>query len=77
MGTAALRATAAISECVGIGYYTTHKVSANYNVAVGSRAGYELLNGANNSFFGHSAGYNITTGASNVFIGYEPFYFIY
>jgi hypothetical protein len=54
---------------VGVGYYTLGNATDNYNVAIGSAAGYNVTVGNRNTLIGYEAGYSMTGGYQNTYIG--------
>jgi len=56
---------------VGVGYYTLGNATNNYNVAIGSSAGFNVKSGYQNTLIGHEAGYSMTGGYQNTYIGQD------
>lgn len=66
------QASATPSENVAVGYNAMASLSltsAQFNVALGSGAGFSLTSGTSNHFIGHNSGNLLTTGSSNIAIG--------
>jgi len=65
-----------VSNNIGIGSYSLANVEtgANYNLAIGSQAGYSVSTGRRNLLLGYRTGRLITTGSNNILMGYyiEP-----
>ncbi|MCG2726489.1 MAG: hypothetical protein L6420_09635, partial [Elusimicrobia bacterium] len=63
------------SESMGIGVNAGRVNTGDYNVFVGSAAGYSNTTGYRNSFVGYQAGYSNITGYDNAFLGaYAGYY---
>ena len=63
---------------VAIGYQAMNATSegSDYNIAIGSRAGYDIDGGDYNLFVGYEAGYGGGSNNSNVGVGYRALYYL-
>ena len=59
----------AIGECALLGSSAPDSNTAGFNIALGHKAGRNILTGEKNVILGTSAGHDITTGSHNVFLG--------